>query len=61
MAEILYSKILKLTEEDAEKVKQYCIDHELRYMINPRDRSDLKFWAVVWGTKRELKEFDEYF
>ena len=58
---MLNSTILKLNAEYLEKVKAYCIEHELRMTIRERDNKDLPYYVLVWGTKRELNEFGQYF
>lgn len=61
MAAILYSIILKVDGETLERIKAYCQEHELKLTINSRNSTDVPYWIVVWGTKRELKEFGQYF
>lgn len=61
MAAALYSVILKVDGETLERIKVYCQEHELKLTINSRNSTDVPYWIVVWGTKRELKEFGQYF
>ena len=61
MAAMLYSIILKVDSETLERIKAYCQEHELKLTINSRNSTDVPYWIVVWGTKRELKEFSQYF
>ena len=61
MAVTLYSMILKVDGETLERIKAYCQEHELKMTINSRNSTDVPYWIVVWGTKRELIEFSRYF
>lgn len=61
MAATLYSTILKVDGETLERIKIYCQEHELKLTINSRNSTDVPYWIIVWGTKRELTEFGQYF
>jgi len=61
MGATLYSRILKVNDDELDKIKIYCQEHELKLTINVRDKADFRYWIVVWGTKRELTEFSEWF
>lgn len=59
--EMLYSTVLKLSDEDAERVKAYCLEHNLRTSVFRTENKTLPNCIYVWGTRRELKKFSEYF
>lgn len=61
MPEILYSTILKLSDGDAVKVLVWCEEHGMRVTKRRREDKSLPNYFVVWGTKRQLTEFKEYF
>ena len=57
----LYSVILKLTDEDAERVSVYCEENHLKVTRHKRDDKNLPNRYTVWGTKLELQRFNQYF
>ena len=61
MAEMLNSVVLKLSDEDAERIDRYCEEKGLKITRRKRDSKDLPNYYVIWGTKKELTEFQRYF
>ena len=61
MAEMLNSIVLKLSNEDAAKIDLYCEEKGLKITRRKRDSKDLPNVYLVWGTKKELTEFQRYF
>ena len=61
MAEMLNSIILKLSDEDAAKIDSYCEEKGLKVTRRKRDSKDFPNIYLVWGTKKELTEFQKYF
>lgn len=58
---MLNSVTLKLTDEDAERVSMYCEENGLLISKFKRDKADLPNRYVVWGTKKQLQDFQKYF
>ena len=58
---MLYSTIMKLTDEYLERVRAYCEEHEMPITIRSRSDPKLPYYVLVWGTKAQLKEFNEHF
>ena len=61
MPETLDSVILKLSDEDAAKVLSWCEERGMRVTKRRREDKTLPNYFLVWGTKRQLTEFKEYF
>lgn len=57
----LYSVIMKLSDEDAGLISMYCADRNMLVTKRRRDDKTLPNLFVVWGTKKELTEFQKYF
>lgn len=58
---MLNSITLKLTDEDAVKVLAYCEEHEMLVSKFQTGKIDLPNRFTVWGTKKQLQEFKEFF
>lgn len=58
---MLNSVTIRLTDEDAERVLAYCEENELLVSKFKTGKTDLPNRYVVWGTKKQLQEFQKYF
>ncbi len=61
MGGIWYSIPIKLSDEDSELVEMYCRDRGMMISELKRNNKDLPNLFYVWGTKKELMEFQKYF
>lgn len=58
---MLNSVVLYLSNEDLENVLAYCKERELPVSKFKSEKANLPNRVIVWGTKRQLKEFKEYY
>lgn len=58
---MLTSILMNVDSYTLVRIQNYCVHNDMPLTIRSRDDRTLPYRIAVWGTKKQLREFKEYF